>query len=92
MWWNAREIFQRQFEEGNVISIPDDPTLIMDLTGLQYKPMLSGQYIMEPKETYKKRLGRSPDDGDSFVYCVYEAPTYEEEYYGEADDDTDIFI
>ena len=92
IWWNARQIFERQFEEGNVISIPNDPELIMDLTGLQYKPMLSGQYIMEPKETYKKRLGRSPDKGDSFVYCVYEAPVYEEEYYGEADDDTDIFI
>jgi len=92
IWWNAREVFERQFEEGNVISIPDDPELIMDLTGLQYKPMLSGQYIMEAKEIYKKRLGRSPDKGDSFVYCIYEPPVYEEEYYGEADDDTDIFI
>ena len=92
IWWNAREVFERQFEEGNVISIPNDPELIMDLTGLQYKPMLSGQYIMEAKEIYKKRLGRSPDKGDSFVYCIYEPPVYEEEYYGEADDDTDIFL
>ena len=92
IWWNARDIFRKQFEEGNVISIPNDPELIMDLTGLQYKPLTSGQYLMEAKEVYKKRLGRSPDKGDSCVYCLYEPPVYEEEYYGEVDDDNDIFL
>ena len=90
MWWNAREIFQRQFEDGNVISIPDDPELIMDLTGLQYKPLTSGQYLMEAKDQYKKRLGRSPDKGDSCVYCLYESPVMAEEYYEEGDED--IFL
>jgi len=92
IWWNARQVFEKQYEEGNVLSIPDDPELIMDLTGLQYKPMLSGQYIMEPKDGYKKRLKRSPDKGDSFVYCIYDPPVFEEEYYGEADDEQDIFL
>jgi len=92
IWWNARQVFEKQYEEGNVLSIPDDPELIMDLTGLQYKPMLSGQYIMEPKDGYKKRLKRSPDKGDSFVYCIYDPPVFEEEYYGESDDEQDIFL
>ena len=93
MWWNAREIFQRQFEEGNVISIPDDPELIMDLTGLQYKPLTSGQYLMEAKDQYKKRLNRSPDKGDSCVYCLYEPPVMEDEFYSElAEDMESIFL
>jgi len=92
MWWNAREVFLKQYQEGNSLSIPNDPELIMDLTGIKYKPLTSGQYLIEDKTQYKKRLGRSPDKGDSFVYCVYIPPLYEEEYYGEADDDTDIFL
>ena len=92
MWFNARAIFEEQYENGNVISIPDDDELIEDLTGIRYKPLPNGQYLMENKEEYKKRLGRSPDKGDSFVYNVYIPPLYAEEYYGEADDDTDIFL
>jgi len=92
MWFTARAVFEEQYEHGNVISIPNDDELIEDLTGIRYKPLPTGQYIIEGKEEYKKRLGRSPDKGDSFVYCVYIPPLYEEEYYGEADDDTDIFL
>lgn len=92
MWWNAREIFERQYERGNVISIPDDPELIEDLTGCKYIVKSNGRIIMEKKDDYKKRLGRSPDKGDSAVYCLYEPPVMADEYYGEADDDTDIFL
>jgi hypothetical protein len=70
MWWNAREIFERQFKEGNVISIPNDPELIEDLTGMKYKTKMDGRILVEDKNEYKKRSGRSPDKGDSAVYCI----------------------
>lgn len=72
-WWNTRELFELQYEYGNVLSIPDDPELIEDLTGMKYRIHSSGKIIMESKDDYKKRLERSPDKGDSFVYCLYEA-------------------
>lgn len=47
---------------------------------------------LEPKDKFKKRLGRSPDDGDGFVLCVapeylFTRPGEEEvmEYYDPAD-------
>ena len=92
MWWCSREIFERQYEEGNILSIPDDPELIEDLTGMKYLIKSDGRIIVEDKKEFKKRMGRSPDQGDSCVYCLYEPPLFEEEYYGEADDDTDIFL
>jgi len=70
MWWHARAIFERQYKEGNVISIPDDPELIEELSGMKYKIHSDSRRKAELKEEYKKRLGRSPDKGDSFVYCL----------------------
>ena len=92
MWWCAREIFERQYEEGNILSISDDPELIEDLTGMKYLIKSDGRIIVEDKKEFKKRMGRSPDQGDSFVYCIYEPPVFEDEYYGEADDEQDIFL
>ncbi len=72
IWWCTRLIFGRQYEEGNVISIPDDPELIEDLTGLKYKTKPDGRIKAEDKEEYKKRLKRSPDKGDALVYLLAE--------------------
>ncbi len=72
IWWTTRLIFKRQYEEGNVISIPDDDELIEDLTGLKYKIMPDSRIKAELKEEYKKRLGRSPDKGDGLVYLLAE--------------------
>jgi phage terminase large subunit len=92
MWWCAREKFEEQYENGNTLSIPNDPELIEDLTGMKYNIKSNGKIIVEDKKDFKKRMGRSPDQGDSCVYNLYEPPLVEEEYYGEPDDDTDIFI
>ncbi len=92
MWWCARELFEHQYEEGNAISIPNDPELIEDLTGLKYSIKSDGRIIAEPKDQYKKRLGRSPDKGDSCVYCLYEPPVYIEEFSDALDDSDDIFL
>ena len=92
MWWCARELFEKQYEDGNTISIPDDPELVQDLTGLKYKIKSDGRIIAEAKEEYKKRLTRSPDKGDSFVYCVYEPEEMAGEYVGETTDDEIVYM
>jgi len=53
--------------------IPDDTDLMADLTAPQYKYTSKGQYQMERKEETKKRLKRSPDQGDSGVYSIQNA-------------------
>ena len=92
MWFNVRELFELQYENGNVLSIPNDPELIEDLSGAKYLIKSDGRIIIEDKKTYKKRLGRSPDKGDSFVYGVYKPPNLEYIYEGEATEEEDIFL
>ncbi|MBE3088548.1 MAG: hypothetical protein IMZ71_05490 [Chloroflexi bacterium] len=70
MWFGARAIFEEQFKRGNTLSIPDDPELVEDLTGIHYKIRSDGKHQVEAKEEYRKRYGRSPDKGDSLVYCL----------------------
>jgi phage terminase large subunit len=71
MWFAVRELFERQFKEGGVLAIPNDPELIEDLTGIRYKVLSDGRHQIEKKEEFRSRFGRSPDKGDSFVYCCY---------------------
>ena len=49
--------------------LDDCPLLFGDLTKVEYKRTGKGGdiTILEPKEDLKKRIGRSPDDGDAFV-------------------------
>lgn len=69
MWFTLRHLFERQFNTGNVISIPNDSELIEDLTGMKYVIHSDGRIIIEKKEKFKSRFGRSPDKGDSLVYA-----------------------
>jgi len=72
LWWNARELFETQYKEGGTVSIPDDPELIEELAAIQYKIHSDGRIIMEDKKEVKKRIGRSPDKADSFVYSAFD--------------------
>jgi len=92
MWFAARERFEQQFEEGNTLSIPDDKGLIEDLSGARYRPRSDGKLIMEDKQVFKKRLGHSPDQGDSFVYGNYIPPDLELVMEGEATEEDEIYI
>jgi len=92
MWMIARDLFERQYEEGNVISIPDDPELVEDLTGMQYKIHSDGRLKVELKDDYKKRAGRSPDKGDSFVYATYVIPEIKEQFFSEKDVDEGVIL
>jgi hypothetical protein len=77
-WWNLREMLdphpcpcpgtERCEEHGSQLELPDDPLLIGDLTAPRMKRITAKSKIeIEGKDETKKRLGRSPDSGDSVV-------------------------
>lgn len=65
MYYTARDYIR----EGR-IQIKDEGELISDLSGRKYD-FKNGLFRIEPKEAYKKRTGRSPDEGDAFVLAVW---------------------
>ena len=82
MWFHTAAVFQAQYEQGGIISIPDDEEQIEDLTAMRYVVRSNGRIQIEDKKLFKKRMGRSPNRGDAFVYLMAEVP--EEEPYEEA--------
>lgn len=72
MWYAARESLNP--DNPASMSLPDDPELAGDLSAVKTKPVDSrGRARIEPKEETKKRLGRSPDRGDSYAMSVYKS-------------------
>lgn len=67
MWWYAREALRC----GRVCIDVEDPRLVDDLLAPRYKVTNDRQVQVESKEDMKKRLGRSPDRGDAFVYGLF---------------------
>jgi len=51
----------------NPIRIPNISTLIQDLTAARYSVKSERTISIEAKEDLKKRIGRSPDEGDAFL-------------------------
>lgn len=67
MWWYAME----QIQNREVEPITDEE-LIRQLTTLRYNPPKSnGKISLELKHETKKRLGRSPDRADAFIYGLW---------------------
>ena len=62
LFWSAREWF-----EARDCQIPDDDTLIQEVTGIRYKYLSTGKLKVESKDEMKKRGQRSPDVADAFV-------------------------
>lgn len=60
-------------------SIPDDDILHGDLTAPGINHNSNGQLLLKDKETIKKELGRSPDDGDALALTFAEAVAFEDE-------------
>jgi hypothetical protein len=72
LWWNMREMLDPENHED--LALPDDELLIGDLTAVRRLPITSdGKLVIEPKEDIKKRIGRSPDDGDACCLAFFEA-------------------
>ena len=62
LFWKAREWF-----EDRACKIPDDDTLIQEITGIRYKYLSNGKLKVESKDEMKRRGQRSPDVADAFV-------------------------
>lgn len=86
MWWQMREALDPDY--GIDIALPPDAALQMDLTAPTYevRPGQPPKIYVESKTDLIKRLGRSPDRGDSVVYAWAAEPKPEDDYY---DDDFD---
>lgn len=65
-YWKLREALDPG--SGEDLAIPDDRELLADLTAPTWKLSARGIKI-EAKEDIIKRIGRSPDKGDSLVYA-----------------------
>lgn len=66
--WRMREALDPANGD-NQLLIPDDPELLSDLCAWQWKLAPSGAIQVEEKEKIIKRLGRSPDKGESAIYA-----------------------
>ena len=67
MWWSLMSKIQDK-----VLPYPDGEELRRQLSSVRFRVVNSnGKLALEPKEETKKRLGRSPDDADAFVYGNY---------------------
>jgi hypothetical protein len=53
------------------VCLPDDETLLGDLSAPQWKVLSGGKIQVEPKDEIRKRLGRSTDDGDAVVQAFF---------------------
>jgi hypothetical protein len=69
-WWRFREELNPDREGGSTIALPDDPELLADLAAPRFDVKTGGGILVESKEEIRKRLGRSPDKGDSVVMCL----------------------
>jgi hypothetical protein len=61
-------------ENGQELCLPPSRQLRADLCAPRFKNV-AGKIQLEPKEEIKKRLGRSPDEGDTVVLCWRAAQT-----------------
>ena len=66
-WWTARELLDPN--SGQEIALPPDPELKSDLCAPKWEPTPRGIKV-EDKDDIIKRIGRSPDKGDSCVYAL----------------------
>jgi hypothetical protein len=49
------------------LCLPPSETLAADLSAPRWKTAAGGKLVIETKDEIKKRLGRSPDEGDSVI-------------------------
>jgi len=62
----AHWLFRERLEKGD-IDLPDDPDLIAQLSGIQYKIRSDKKIQVESKEEMKKRGLKSPDRADAVI-------------------------
>lgn len=89
MWWEVRERFQNK-----TLRFPlDDDKLEMELTSVKFSTMnASNKVKLELKERTKKRIGKSPDRADAYVYGVWALKLCEAEYNKKVLSDYDEYL
>lgn len=53
------------------IGLPEDSTLVEELSSRNWKLSNVGKTVIEPKTDFKKRYGSSPDRSDALMLCFY---------------------
>lgn len=66
--WRFREALDPEYGSG--IALPPDPELKADLCGLKWI-LRTGKVLIESKEDFRDRTGRSPDRGDAVIMAHY---------------------
>lgn len=84
MWDNMKELLDDNMSkflqgEPGLIELPDDPTLIKQLSNRKYTVYSDGRIKLEEKKEMKKRIGESPDRADAVIYS-FEQDGYEDFY------------
>lgn len=67
-YWRMREALDPKL--GDDIALPPGASVVADLCAARYEVSASG-VLIESKEDIKKRLGRSPDEGESILLAHY---------------------
>jgi hypothetical protein len=68
LWWGARLLFQNgKIDTSNADNLEQ---LEAQLVEPRYK-IVKGKIYVESKDEINKRLGRSPDNADAFMYALY---------------------
>jgi len=65
--WRMREALDP--DSGENLALPPDSQLRADLCAPRWKLMVNGKIQIESKKDIAKRLGRSPDRGESLIYA-----------------------
>ena len=68
-WWRMREALDPDQEGGSAVALPPSAELRADLAAPMFEAGPRGIQI-ESKDEIKKRLGRSPGEGDAVVLCL----------------------
>ena len=71
-WWGLREALDPDY--GQELALPPSRSLRADLAAPRWRLAGGGVIQVEEKEEIRKRLGRSPDEGEAVVYAYVEPP------------------
>lgn len=69
-WWGLREALDPAY--GSTLALPPEKTLIGDLCAPKYKILSGGKIQIESKDDIRKRISRSPDDGDAVMQAFWD--------------------
>lgn len=84
MWGKMKELLDNNMSDflqggSGLIELPNDPTLIKQLSNRKFRIDSDGRIELEEKAVMKKRIGESPDRADAVIYA-FETDGYEDFY------------